>query len=302
MFIDYSRIKNDIEDLLTNKGNRTFLLNNIISRFIYELPINPNNYYIIEYLLLSEGKCSFWKLDNKYVITPCSRIGDIDEYGHGKDLFCVTLNGKSKVFKDFLESNEVVYIKNNKMASPDLLTTKDADTLNELMKSFDCLVINSRYTNILNVATENQKKAVEKALKDSDNGVPQVLIAKSLLDDNTNSIEKTELRNVDKTDILQYLSRAYDDTIRRFWNRNGLEVCGTSKLAQQSVDEVSSGHNARKVSVNDMLLERERAIKEINEKFGLNCSVKLAKPWIDEEKEEKEIEITNVEEENNDIQ
>ena len=114
MFIDYSRIKNEMENLLTNKGNMAYLLNNIISRFEYDLPINPINYYIMEYLLLSEGKCAFWKLDEKYVISPCNRIGDIDEYGMGKDLFCVTLNGKSKVFKNFVESNEVVYIKNRR--------------------------------------------------------------------------------------------------------------------------------------------------------------------------------------------
>lgn len=284
--IDFRELNEKIKNKVFDNANYSELLNNLLGRFDYDLPIEDIDVFYLELFLLTQGDCAFWELNNEWVITYCERIGNIDSYGRGKDLFCVTLNGKTRTFKDFKTNPNVVYIKNNKLGTPDLLTEKDAQSLTEILQSIDCAVINTRFTDIITVDNEQCKLQMEKALEGSQNGKPNVILSQNILDD-TNGLTVHSLHDVGKTDIIQYLHRAYDDILRRYWNRNGLEVCTSTKLAQQTADEVNSGHNARLVSSLEMLNERQKAIKKISVLTGEECSVKLSELW-DREKTETE--------------
>lgn len=278
--INFREISDNLKTRIFDDGNTNFLFNNIVSRFEYTgLPIRDIDILFLELYLLHRGGCAFWKLETgEYVITPCQRIGNIDAYGRGLDLNCTTLNGKNKVFKNFLDSPDVVYIQNNILGTRDILTEKDAQSLTEILKSIDCAIVNTRFTDLLGVSDENQKTMLEKALKESQDGVPSVVVTDGFLEDE-GGIKRVELHDVKNTDVIQYLHRAYDDVIRRFWNRNGLEVCTSTKLAQQTADEVNSGHNARLVESLNMLKQRQRAIAEINSKFGFNATVDFSELW-----------------------
>lgn len=277
--IDYRVVSEEIKTNIYDKENSNFLYNNLLSRFEYSgLPVSELDLTFLELFLLTRGSCAFWKYGEKYVITPCVRIGNIDEYGLGKDLECVTLNGNMNVFPDFQNSNDVVYIRNNLLGTPDNLTQKDAQSLTEIIKSIDCAVINTRYTKIIAVENENQKIATEKALEKSENGTVQVVVSTNILEDGE-AVKTVPINDVRNTDIIQYLHRAYDDVLRRFWNRNGMEVCTTTKLAQQTRDEVTAGHNARLVLSLQMLNLRKKAMADINKKFGLECSVDFSEMW-----------------------
>lgn len=297
--LDFRELKENLKIKVFDNANYNELLNNLLGRFNYKLPmILDENLFFIELYLLTRGDCAFWELGKDWVITPCEKIGNIDSYGQGKDLFCVTLNGKTKTFKDFKNNDKVVYIKNNKLGSPDLLTEKDAQSLTEILTSIDCAVINTRFTDIITVDNEQTKIQMEKAIDGSQNGKPNIILSCNILDD-TNGLTVHPLHDVSKTDVIQYLHRAYDDIIRRYWNRNGLEVCTSTKLAQQTADEVNSGHNARLVGTLEMLEERKKAIKKISKLTGVECSVELSELWkrelmetkpeVTEETEETEV-------------
>lgn len=285
--MNFRDIKDDLKTRIFDNANNSELFNNLLARFEYNgLPLSDLDLIYLELYLLSRGDCAFWQLGKKYVVTPCERIGNIDEYGRGMDLLCTTLNGKQKKFKNFQESQDVVYIKSNPMATPDRLTIKDAESLTELLKSIDCVVVNTRYTNLIGVDDEKQRIAVDSAISGAVNGRPAVVVANPLFDeDGAQGVRNIPLTDPRSTDIIQYLHRAYDDILRRFWNRNGLEVCTSTKLAQQTKDEVDSGHNARLVSSKKMLELRKKAMEEINAKFGLNASVKFSEMWEHEEEE-----------------
>lgn len=282
--IDFRDLNEKIKNKVFDNANYSELLNNLLGRFVYNLPVEYIDLFYMELFLLTQGDCAFWKLNDEWVITYCERIGNIDSYGRGKDLFCTTLNGKTKTFKDFKHNPNVVYIKNNKLGTPDLLTEKDAQSLTEILQSIDCAVINTRYTDIITVDNEQSKKQMEKALEGSQNGIPTVILSCNILDD-SNGLTVHPLHDVSKTDVIQYLHRAYDDILRRYWNRNGLEVCTSTKLAQQTADEVNSGHNARLVSTLEMLDERKKAIEKISVLTGFSCSVELSELWDREKKE-----------------
>lgn len=274
--LDYNSIKDSIREKLLGRENYNFLTNNLLARFIYEgLPLEEIDIPFLEFYLLDRGECAFWKNGEEYVVTPCERIGDIDSYGRGKDLFCVTLNGQSKTFKDFKKSEDVVYIKNNKLGTRDGLTEVDARSLTEVMKSIDVAVINTRYSQLLIAKDETEKTLIESALEKIEEGKAGIVTSRNITDDDE-GIRKVQINEVRNTDIIQYLHRAYDDTLRRFWQRNGMEVCPTTKLAQQTKDEITAGHNARQVICDEMLAERKRAVEDINRKFGLSASVDYA--------------------------
>lgn len=301
--LDIELTKKQIYDLLEN-GNSNFLYSNLLGRFNYKIDrMTDLDITFIELYLLTRGDCALWVLNEKLVCTPCERIGIIDEYGRGIDLLCTTLNGNQKLFKDFQNNKDVVYLRNNKLASADILTKKDSNSLTEILKSIDCAVVNTRYNKLLRVGNEVEKMGVEQALKSNEEGKPALVISKNILDDN--SIEPILLNDVSKTDTIQYLHRAYDDVIRRFWNRNGLEVCTSTKLAQQTKDEVDSGHNARLVETLQMLELREKAMQEVKENLGIEASVDLSDLWkreLEETKEDKNVSRETSEEgvENND--
>lgn len=286
--IDIESCKKTVYNIL-NGGNSNFLFSNLLGRFEYNLPMNDIDISFIELYLLTRGDCAIWLLDNKLVCTPCERIGNIDEYGRGVDLVCTTLNGIQKVFKNFKDNTEVVYLRNNKLCTPDILTKKDAESMTEILKSIDCAVVNTRYNKLIRVSNENQKNGVEQALKSNEEGKPALIISNNILDED--SIQPILLNDVSKTDTIQYLHRAYDDVIRRFWNRNGLEVCTSTKLAQQTKDEVDSGHNARLVETLQMLELRQKAMEEVANQFNVEASVKLSELWKREleEKEDKNV-------------
>lgn len=288
--MDYRAICEDLKTRIFDRANNNFLYNNLLFRFVYEgLPIPREDVPFLELFLLTRGACAMWKDGEDYVITPCERVGNIDAYGRGKDLICTTLNGKQKKFVDYKNNPEVVYIRNNKLSTPDLLIEKDGESLTEIIKSIDCCVSNTRYTDVVLASDENEKVLIENAMDARDKGKIAVVVSDNFTEDGE-TIRHIGLTDPARTDILQYLNRAYDDVLRRFWNRAGMEVCTTTKLAQQTKDEVTAGHNARMVESYEMLAEREEAIEAINAKFGLSVSVDFSDPW------KREVEDARIEE------
>ena len=63
----------------------------------------------------------------------------------------------------------------------------------------------------------------------------------------------------------------------------GIKNVNTEKKERLLVDEVNVGDMFSKINIDNMLLERQKACKFINETFGLNVNVKLRYPIEDEE-------------------
>lgn len=300
--IDYREVKDKLKTSLFDNINYNELLNNLLYRFEYTIPcVDELDARYLELFLLTEGDCAFWNCDGNWVFTSCNRIGNIDEYGRGKDLFCCTENGKQETFKNFKTNPKVVYIRNNKLATPDNLTEKDAQSITEILKSIDCAVVNTRYTEVLAVSNEQVKHQLETAWNKSQTGEPVCVTSNNILNDDGDGLNVHTLHDVRNTDVIQYLHRAYDDILRRYWNRNGLEVCTSTKLAQQTADEVNSGHNARLVSTLGMLEERKKAMEKISAMTGTECSVRLSELWK-REKDETEPETEPENEPENELE
>lgn len=296
----FSYLKEKYKQDIRTMSEEDALMEQISTMFTYTDLSTIDTRFIEAYLLVF-GKCAIWRVDEenrcfsptgKLIVSRCDRAGSPNVNGLGKDLICTTENGIVHTFLDFEKSNDVVLIRNNKYATPDFKIPKTAQYLAEIEKSLLHNILNARYTPIIVARDVQVKKAIETALKENNNGQPQVVLSDNLFDANKEVV--LNITDVTQQDKIQYLNHAVDDILRQFFNFYGLDTCGASKQAQQTVDEINSGCNARRVIPHDRKESRESAIAEINKKFGLSASVDFSEPWkIEFEKNKKGAENGN---------
>lgn len=265
------------------------LLSILTAMFDWKVPQISHTEFIEIYLNML-GECAIWETSAGYAVTRCVRAGTPTVNGLGSDLICTTDNGESKTFNNFEDSAEVVYIKNDDFAFPDLNYCRVADHLGETERSLRKLVINSRYTPVALAHNDIEKTAIEGIYNANESDKVNVIvssnIASEIIEGKPADIPVLTLNDVEMADKLQFLHKSKDDTLRQFYNLYGMETCGSSKMAQQSVDEVNSGCNSHLIIPNKRLEVRRKAIEELKTKFGWEgVSVGFSKCWQREELE-----------------
>lgn len=299
----YATLKDKDQRIVREKSWHDTLLSVMADMFQYEgLPVRTN---FLELYLLVFGECAIWETKDGWAVTRCNRAGKPNTNGEGSDLICTTDNGQSVTFRDFEESAEVVWLKNDSLAQPDTRFEIFADILTEIETSIKSIIRNSRYMPIIMTRDEKAKVAINEILAElNTSGKPQAIISRNIIE-GEDSATVLNITDVNASDKIQYLYKAIDDTLRLFYNRIGMEVCGVSKMAQQSVAEVNAGCNSHEIIPNLRLKEREKAMEACREKFGWDCSVRFSEPWqkeieeVTEEAEQEEVEnpVDNVDNE-----
>ena len=272
----FNELKEKYKKQYTDRTYEDLLLTDIASMFDWEFSEEIDTRFIESYLLIC-GECAIWRLDGKLIVSVCNRAGSPNVNGLGKDLICITGNGVSKTFTDFENRNDVVYIRNNKFATPDLNIEPTASILSELYTSLRHNIINSRYTPIIVARDSKVKAAIEQVLKNNNCGEIQVVLSDNIFDTEKETV--LNVTDVNAQDKIQYINHAHDDVLRQFYSIYGLDTCGTSKMAQQSADEINAGCNARMVLPTDRLKERKEGAKKIADFFGVDCTVDFSEPW-----------------------
>lgn len=269
------------------------LLDIITAMFDYKgFPDTVRPEFIELYLNLF-GSCAIWETKEGYAVTPCNRAGSPNVNGLGKDLICITRNGESKTFSDFENRTDVVYFRNDKFENPDLIFENVADLLANTDKSLKHITINARFTPIPIARNDIEKTAIEGALNANNESEckPQAIVSENVLSEliegKEREIRVLNLTDVDASDKIQYIHKSKEDILRNFYNLYGMETCGGSKMAQQSVAEINSGCNSHLIIPQLRLEEREKAVSKCAEFFGWSCSVAFSTCWKREE-EEKE--------------
>lgn len=273
----FSKLKEKTKKEIVDISYYDNLITVLVNMFDY-IPYKNNKEYV-ETILLTNSMCAFWydEKEKDYVFSYCERVGNIDNEGLGNDLFCVTLNGHSKTFKDFKNSKDVVLIYNNSTHTPDFSVQKTGDLLTETYISMRNNVINTRYSKIYRSANDYEKTAFQTAIENSMQGIPQTFVSDNLLSDDSNKI--IDLNDVSKIDKIQYLTNFYNFLYRDFYNKIGLYTQGSEKVAQQTEAEINEGSSVSFVEVLDRLNERLKGFKEIKTKFTIDIDIKLSECW-----------------------
>lgn len=141
--------------------------------------------------------------------------------------------------------------------------------------------INARLAFLLSAADDRTEKSAKLFLERIVNGEMGVISDSAFLESlkvnpagNENSIRMTDL-----IEYQQYLKAAW-------FNDLGINANYNMKRESISPDEAQLNDDALLPLIDDMLEQRELALKKINEKYGLNISVKLDSSWMNEQEKQ----------------
>ena len=299
----FSSMKEKRQKAYRIKSYDEFLSNTLISMFIYrklphELLLRQNE---IEEILLYKGACAIWKLTkeiacsipttylDQYVVSEVSFTDDPDVYGMGANCICTLDNGIITTFKDWRHNPDIVVIFNNSNYSPDMNIGRFSDMLAELEVSLKLNILFARMYPMPVAASTKIQKAIETAIENMRNGKVATILNEDALSQyvsdtangaNAAGITTINLTEVEKSQYIQYLAKFRDDLMRWFYSLYGMNSQGSSKMAQQTVDEVNQDNNASMIIPHDMLRMRQNGIDELNKKFGWSAEVSFSECWM----------------------
>lgn len=256
-----------------------YLLKYCLNRGKWELPEKSRMpYFLPEYLLSIFGHFGiFYSKDipEEIVFVSGGFTGKINSWGMYNGYIGTTPNGET--YEGTIGENCVV-IGNNSLYRPDKqIICRFAHLLNEIDKSLDLNIYNTRLTKGFIADNDKDKMAIETAYKAVGDGKPFVAVAPThrpmtdVLDATQDGLYTPfDFTNAKDADKLQYLSRLYDDIIGRFLSMYGIDTGNVNKGSQILENEISRLAEASAVQVEDSYLAREYGIEQYKKVFGRN--------------------------------
>lgn len=238
-----------------------------------------------------DGFIAWWKLTESeaspgfpagsLIVSRCTLGTDLNPYGEGAEVIAVTANGHERRFKNRYE-DEVVVGFNNILKTPCFDIDIDSLTLAEIDLSLLYLIHYTRLYPIFKAADEKTRDKIIQAFKNMEVGKPLTIIDKPLLEElgiETKSIETETLTNPELASVIQFTSKLREDVKRWHFTKYGQTINSSSKLAQETVDEVNGAVSASLIIPLSMLAARRTMIEEVNATFGTNIEVNLSGAW-----------------------
>lgn len=251
---------------------------------------------VLERFLQTNGNCVFYKHNDKYYVYIGSLGGEPDEYYEPIDY--IIANPYQKLTKTIRvkDNEDGVLIRNDSYMTGLLpLLNKYAYFLVENEITLDLTLTNMRLSALIEAMDDNAKDSALQLLKEIKEG-RQGVIGSSNLGNLLDSIKVNPMSNTTNNQITQLIE------MEQYLKGNvfielGLRSNYNMKREAISQNESSMGDFSLLPFIDDMLECRRKAIKDINEKYGLNIEVDFASGWHLQENETK-IELEQLEDEN----
>lgn len=264
------------------------------SMFEYKnLPETVDPLYIEEYLQepVPDSYIAWWKLpaafaspgfpEGSLIVSSATLGTNLNPYGEGSEVIAVTRNGHEKRFADRYGEDVVVGF-NNILKTPCFDIEVDAATLSEIDLSIMYLIHYTRLYPIFKAADEKTRDKIITAFKNMEVGKPLTIIDKPLLEElglESESIKTETLTNPELSRVIQFIAKLREDVKRWHFTKYGQTINSSSKLAQETVDEVNGAVSASLIIPLSMLAARRSMIDEVNRKFGTNIEVNFSGAW-----------------------
>lgn len=241
----------------------------LLSRSVFEWSGLPNHIdeKWIERYLFSEGKCVFFKDENKgFMIAKPAPFGDLNHYDEPTLIRPYNTNYDGE---ELTNGADCVLIRNNDAMIPTAPTIQlYALRLAEISRTID-ININAQKTPLVILCSEKQKNTMKHVFKQW-NGFEPVIYGDKNLDINSIDVLKTDAPIV--FDKLQIQKHAIWNECMTFLGINNANMDKRERLVD---DEVQANNEQVGMSAEVMLKAREQACVDINRIFGTNISVKL---------------------------
>ena len=222
-----------------------------------------------------EGQRNSERYAGKWMAARLEIGGDPDPDGLGTIAFAIFGDGTVKQVKDWKFSEDIIVCWNAWDYSCDLNIPDTARKLQIADVSLDMLVKNSRLHPMPVARDSKEKNAIEEAQQNILDGKEQTVIAQGdtqeLLDAIGNASSKIDvlaLTDPASAVHIQNISQYREDLLRWFWNIYGMDSRGTSKRAQQSVEEVDQGGDLSMVIPMSRWRARQEEVEQVRAKCG----------------------------------
>lgn len=284
----YPKYKEKTKDLIINAHKFEYMLNTNTQMFKHKFnttsDVKIDRFLIdgIEFKLNMFGVCAFFIYENRLLCEPCFFIGEHNVLGLPKDCYVIVNNRMAKqiTFEDWLDNDDVIIMKNNKLGTTDLVELQTvANSMAEVDKSYVSNIINSRLAPLVKVYNEKDKNKIKEIYKHIQEGKLQVVdLDPSLLYDE-NDIEIVNLTDVNDSSKIQYLDLAKESIAKRYYQENGVNMNSSVKQAQQTVAEINDGSNSAFIYPSNKLEARTDCIDEFKEKFNISYTCEFNTCW-----------------------
>ena len=303
----FDNISNRKKSILENKylefGHLNDLNNILIENFTHNFEEKNNiPYGTIEFLLLNYGMVGITKDDNNNYVVGFANLMSTSHYNYQKgDNVNITMFMSTDVYQRKLGIDcELIF--NNSTRTP----ATDIYTFSELFKDLDIslkvLIKKSRLINTPLARNEFERQQIQEMLNDIEVGNWKAI--QSRLDkveeftENRKPLEVLELTQAEATNYLQYLALCKNSLKEFFFTKYGHSLRNTSKVAQQSKDEVNDLDITSQILIDNMYKNRVQGWKRVNKLFNTDFScdfgelLKLERQKLNESVEDA---ATNVE-------
>lgn len=288
----FSDLKEKVQKMLTEKDYNDILIESVVPMFKWKQSnLNFYEFMNFEKCLSKYGVVGYRIKENDYA--PVDFYGVQDTHGIFPNLHLCFPSFVVDVH-DWQQDENIVLCFNNTLGTNDLVLNRIADFLTETDVSLKANILNSRYSPIIDAPNDIAQTTVENALNNSKLGKPQTIATTRFGLNENDEIKVLNLTDVKNSDKIQYLTHLHDDLFRQFYSYYGMSVNGNSKMAQQSVEEISDNNNSSFIIPYNKLISRKAFCEEMT-KRGLNWSVEFSELW-QSQKQKTEINETEKEE------
>lgn len=252
---------------------------------------------LIEEILLNDGCGAYIKDkdgDGRWVFGSCRLGGMPDAYGFGRLAIITLKNGHVYQREEWRQDKDIVVVFNTPLRQPDLNIPRYSNLFAESETSLVSQLCNSRLHPIPFAKDEKQRVAMEEAAKDMDAGKLRTIISANVAQElielgiDPNVAQTLQLSDPNASSHIQYISKLLDDLRRWFWQLYGHNPETNGKLAQQSVEEVSSGQSISEILPFAMYNARQREAKLLKEHFDWDVTIDFSEAWKRQIEEEGE--------------
>ena len=251
-----------------------FILKKMLTMFTWDgLPSNQANRFIDTNLYIW-GTIGAIVHNGELTIVQGAYSGNVDTYGIGTDYtYCnVGLSGTGIVGTD------IAVCHNDRLISSMYpFIDKYADLLAQVDTSIKIAILNTRLTNIVSAHNDIEKMQIETAMQSMYLGNPAVVVRS--MDEEFGEDQPWQtitLRDTKTTPELPTILQARDEILSTMFCELGMSLNTKMKKAQVISEELEGYTDVSRISILDMLYERQLFCERVNDLFGTNLSVRIS--------------------------
>lgn len=272
-----SKKETEIINMLRKRANFIELYEIVMAMFEYEnLPFRKE---FIEELLLIYGNAAVGRDENGLHVGYLS-YNELDENNMPIGKATITTRHGYQMTGEI--DTDICLFFNNEIRLPELKLELYADMFSEADISIRSIIKKARLLPIPLTRDSKVKEAINEAFKDIDNGFIKAIGYDAIMDDfagDGDPVTMLHLTEPEHTDKLQYMSKFYDDMLRRVLTFYGHPLSSASKMAQVTSAELEGYTTYSRIYPDVMLKQRQDNWKHANEILNTNVTVDYSRAW-----------------------